>query len=76
MVAIHLVMMMILGSNLPIFLSHFSTGPPVFQRLEREHRKMPTLLIVCGQCVLVCASVPETKESCSSYRLTHSGDSC
>lgn len=76
MVAIHLVMMMILGSNLPIFLSHFSTGPPVFQRSEREHRKMPTVLIVCGQCVLVCASEPGTKESCSSYRLTHSGDSC
>lgn len=61
MVAIHLVMMIILGSNLLIFLSHFSTGPPVFQRAERECRKMPTLLIVYGQCVLVCARVPETK---------------
>lgn len=61
MVTIHFVIIMILGSNLPIFLSHFSTGPPVLQRPERECRKMPTLLIVCSQCVLVCATVPETE---------------
>lgn len=61
MVAIHLVIMMILGSNLLIFLSHFSTGPPLFQRPERECRKSPTLLIECGQCDLVSDTVPETE---------------